>query len=137
MARAPKAASAATPPTTGALIDEMWDWKEEKKVLDAAAKALEEKIKAREQELIERLLADDTDRSSGKKANITLRPSIVPQVGDWDKFYAYIKKNNAFHMLERRPSATACREVFDGPPGKNKIPGVEPYEKVSLSVTKK
>ena len=47
----------------------------------------------------------------------------MPVVEDWDAFYRYIKENDAFYLLQRRPSATAFREAFqlEGDTG---IPGV-------------
>lgn len=122
-------------PTLGALIDELYQWKDQKKAADAVVKEIDERIKEREQLLLGKLEEAGMDKASGKVANIAMRVSVVPVVADWDLFYKYIGTKKAYHLLERRPSATGCREIFEGPAGKNKIPGVDPYDKVSLSVT--
>ena len=50
---------------------------------------------------------------------------VVPKVVDWNAFYRYIRKTEAFHMLERRPSRAAFRELHEA--HKN-VPGVEAVE---------
>jgi hypothetical protein len=56
---------------------------------------------------------------------IYLSPQVVPKVVDWDAFYGYIEANQAFHMLERRPSRAAFRELHEA---KKPVPGVEAME---------
>jgi len=43
----------------------------------------------------------------------SIRRDTVPKVEDWDKLYDYIKKGEAFEMLQRRISVTAWRERAD------------------------
>ena len=56
---------------------------------------------------------------------IYLSPQIVPKVVDWNAFYGYIKKTDGFHMLERRPSRAAFRELYKA---HKPVPGVEAVE---------
>lgn len=70
---------------------------------------------------------------AGKLARVTLVQKTKPQVQDWDKFYAYVKKNGAFEMLQRRLSDAAIQERWDN---KKQVPGVEPFKVTTVSVNK-
>ena len=60
-------------------------------------------------------------------------PEYQPSVKDWPALYAYIKENDAFELLERRPGKGACRERWDAG---EIIPGVEKFPVYKLSVSK-
>jgi hypothetical protein len=96
----------------GTAIDKLYRLKETKNAADAKATEAAEAYKAFEAEVIELLKAQDTRKSSGKMANFSIKPSIVPVVANWDLFYPYIYKNKAGYLLERRPTVVACRELF-------------------------
>jgi len=74
--------------------------------------------------------------SSFKSGNshIRLNRSEVPNVVDWEAYYAYIRDNEAFYLLERRPATTAWREECQLLAGV--VPGTEPFTRVSISLTK-
>jgi hypothetical protein len=59
------------------------------------------------------------------EGTIYLSPQVVPKVVDWNAFYGYIERNQAFHMLERRPSRAAFRELHEA---HKLVPGVEAVE---------
>lgn len=59
-----------------------------------------------------------------------MRTSTVAQVTDWDAFYAYIYKNKFGHLLQRRVSDPAWRELMEQ--GK-KVPGTTPFTKKRLN----
>lgn len=57
--------------------------------------------------------------------------SDVPTVENWDKFNAYILKNGALDLLQRRVSTTAWRDrVEDG----QRVPGVTKFNKATLRI---
>lgn len=89
----------------------------------------------------------------GTRYKGVVKTSDVFQVEDWDKFYAYIKKNNAFELLNRALNQAAVTEHTDAlnekldmanarqeDPAKRKprkmLPGVKTFKAVKLSVTK-
>ena len=96
----------------GTAIDKLYRLKEAKNVADAKATEAAEAYKAFEAEVIELLKGQDTRKSSGKLANFSIKPSLVPTVSNWDLFYTYIYRNKAGYLLERRPTVVACRELF-------------------------
>ncbi len=104
----------------------------ERKKLSTQLKGLEDQISELDAELIQSL--QDSDEEQVKingGIGIKLVSSTVPSVKDWDAFYAWIKKNNAFWMLERRPSVTGYRDTLAA--GKA-IPGVESFTKIKLGL---
>jgi hypothetical protein len=70
-----------------------------------------------------------------KEGGFTLRrkTKVKPSVGDWGKFYEYIRSNNAFDLLHRRVTETAVKLRWDD---KVEIPGVEAITDESLEVSK-
>jgi hypothetical protein len=128
-----KAAVQSSPTTErNAKIKQRHKLEAERKKLSLQLKVLEDQISALDTELIGFLQA-----SSEEQIKITgglgvkLVSSTVPAVKDWDKLYAWIKRNNAFWMLERRPSVTGYRDVLSS--GKT-VPGVESFTRVKLGL---
>ena len=69
---------------------------------------------------------------AGKVARVQLGSKVVAQVADWPAFYKYVKKNDAFYLMQRRLSDSAITEIWED--GK-KVPGVEPFNIVTVSCT--
>lgn len=72
-------------------------------------------------------------KAGGLSANVTVTESDQPNVKDWDKFYEYIIENNAMHLLQKRATATACRELWEM---KEEIAGVEKFVQRKISLRK-
>jgi len=86
-----------------------------------------------ELELIELLSKMGIQRLNNGAYTASLATRVVPTVTDWDEFYKFIRQEDALYMLERRPSATAYRDMLDARAGQS-VPGVEPYEKKTISL---
>lgn len=69
----------------------------------------------------------------GKSFRVELTTEDQPTVKDWPAFYAYIKKHDAFELLERRPGKAAVKERWED--GKE-VPGVEKFPTDKLSFAK-
>jgi hypothetical protein len=117
--------------TVGAKIDALHALREEKRQLEELLKAKAQEIDLVENELIELMDQQNISKSTGTKATVSITTSTKPSVEDWDAFYAYIHRNKYYHLLERRPSVTGCRELFDT---KGKIPGVVPFTQRKLNI---
>jgi hypothetical protein len=117
--------------TIGGMTDEMFDLREKKRALEAQIAEIEEQYKAIEEKLMERLEAEGTDKGAGKKASCSITSSVVANVTDWDEFGAFILKHKYLHLLQRRVSDPAVRELFET---KGKVPGVEPFTKKKLNL---
>ncbi len=136
MARTPtkKAPELVIPKTLGECADILYTTRaerldENKNVI--ALKAFEDLVKSY---LIDELPASKAEGVTGKVARATIVPKVIPIVEDWDKLYAFIKKNNRFDLLQRRLNETAVEEMWDA---KKKVPGVGAFNAKTVSVTKK
>lgn len=121
------------PQSFGAMIDEMYEIRTQKQVLESEAKKFGEQMKLLEASIITRLDQDETTMSRGKTASAILTETVVPKVDDWDGFYQYIQENEAFHLLQRRVSTAAARETLEA--GEN-ISGISTFTKRAISLRK-
>ena len=117
--------------TPGATIDTMWELREKKRVLEASVKDVEGQIADLEAKLMEDMQANGIDKMAGKHASVSITSTVVANVEDWDAFWAYIHKMKYGHLLQRRVSDPAYRELLDL--GK-KIPGTQPFTKKRLNL---
>lgn len=115
----------------GSAIDALWAKREKKREMEAKLKEVEAEIADSEVKVMELMDKEGVEKTTGKKASVSITTSVVPQVEDWDVFYAYIHRNKFYHLLERRPSVTGCRELFEN---KGKVPGVLPHTKRKLNL---
>ena len=87
-------------------------------------------------EIRERFKKDTLEGSEGKLARVSLKKVTAPQLKDWNKLSAYVLKNNATELFQRRILKQAWLDHLAE--RKNRpIPGVTKYEEIRLSVTKK
>lgn len=110
-----------------------------------------EEVKARETEVQEHIIAtlstsDDTGAAGLKfRAQLVVKPKVrlltgldpvteQPREG-WGVFTSWIRKNDFFHMLQKRINETAIAEWMDA--NENRVPaGLERVQVKTLSVTK-
>lgn len=131
MATKTKTSPAPATPSIGALADQMYSVREKKRVLDAQVKDLEGQYADLESQLMEAMDAQGTDKAAGVLATVSITTNTVANVEDWDSFLLYIYKNKYGHLLQRRVSDPAYRELLDA--GK-KVPGVAPFNKRKLNL---
>jgi hypothetical protein len=116
------------------LINELFDLREAKKGLEAKIKTIESRVTEIKLVLIGRFQEEGTQSTATNRASVTLTETLIPQVVDWDAFYAYIKDTDSFYLLERRPASTAWRELHqaDLTP-----PGTQAFTKYDLNLRKR
>lgn len=144
MAAKPKA----FPKSLGACADLLFDMREKRLAADKVAAEL----KAEESRLKEHIintLDKDSGGAVGKHHKVVVITKMKPQVKDWDKFYAYVKRTGAFDLFQRRLGEQAAmdRTTFGtrvDPTNegalityvKKTVPGVEIFNAVDVSLTK-
>jgi len=101
--------------------------KNEKRQLNERIKELNVQIRDYEMRIWKLMDAEEPSllKFATSAGTIYLSPQVVPKVVDWNAFYGYIEANQAFHMLERRPSRAAFRELHEA---HKPVPGVEAVE---------
>jgi len=115
----------------GTLIDSLWQLRENKRLLDKQVKDIEVSITASETELMERFKTDGIDKSTGKKATVSITEALIANIEDWDTFIAFVKKKNYFHLLQRRASIDGVRELIEKNGG---VPGLKTFMKPKLNI---
>ncbi len=104
-----------------------------RKALEAEAEAVGKEERALKDFLIENF--KDTElkevSTSAGKAKLTIRtiPQMDAESGGWDAIFNYVKKNDAFDLLQKRLHEAACKERWDGG---EQIPGVKKFFKKDL-----
>lgn len=126
--------------TLGSLIDSAFELREKRRALAEQDKLLVEQFEAVQQEIMDRLDAEGTDKASSKKATVSISSNVVANVEDWDAFHAFIKKTGFFHLLQRRVSDAAYRELSMASANDKKLAkqldaaGVVPFTKRTLNL---
>ena len=122
------------PLTTGNIVKRMIEVRDERRKLSAADKDLIAEWRSLEMELLTRLDDQGMEKASTSDGTASISESVLPQVTDWDEFYAYMIKEDSLHLLQRRPAAAAFRELNDSG---FVIPGVESYTQRTIGLRKK
>lgn len=130
----PTTAKTTKAPTTllkGTTVDKLVGLRNKKRDLEASVKSLEGQIEELQSQLLEEMESAGVDKFSGKLGTVSISTNVVANVEDWDALYPYIAKNKLWHLLQRRVSDPAYRELLDA--GK-KVPGVQPFSKKRLNL---
>ena len=130
----PTTAKTTKAPTTllkGTTVDKLVGLRDKKRDLEVSVKSLEGQIEDLQSQLLEEMEAAGVDKFSGKLGTVSISTNVVANVEDWDALYPYIAKNKLWHLLQRRVSDPAYRELLDA--GK-KVPGVQPFSKKRLNL---
>ena len=113
------------------LVDQLCKLRDKKRAAQAVVDDLEKKSREKKQELLSVLEEQGLDKASGKLATVSRRTSQVANVVDWDAFYSFIHRHKHYHLLQRRVSDPAWRELMERKP----VPGTEAFTKVTLGLT--
>lgn len=120
----------------GKQIDKLAKLRKDKADLDAKLKDVEGQISTLKGEILASLQSSGMQKASSKTLTVSIKQDVMPEVTDWDAFYTFIKKSNSFHLLQRRVSTLAWRELHEQLAAKKKeVPGTAPFVKVDLSIT--
>ena len=126
-----KVAKLKIPKSMGACADRLFEIKQERLAMEKVVDAMKANERALTDHIIDHLPKGDTG-ASGAHHKVQVRTEDIPQVEDWDKLYAYVKKNNAFDLLQRRLNPKAVMERLED---KKKVPGTKMFTAVKLSLT--
>jgi hypothetical protein len=127
------AVAAPQPVSVGSLIDQYFALREQKKELDRESDTVKAAMEVIAEELLKVYDAQGVTLCRGRLASASLSETVIPIVDDWDSFTQYIIENEALHLLERRPSTAAWRELHEGG---ELVPGTAPFTKRTINVRK-
>jgi hypothetical protein len=121
------------PQDTGTAADMLHMLRDSKKALAVLTAAFETIEKATQAYLVDNVPKSSQTGAVGHLASARIVIKQVPRVSDWDKVFAYVTKEKAFDLLQRRLADKSVAERWEN--GKT-IPGIEPFSAISVSVTK-
>lgn len=115
------------------VVSALLQLKQEKKMHESILANINREIEALEQKGLERLDEAHLDLVRINGHSVYVDERVVPHVEDWNLYLKFIYDNQYGHLLERRPSVSGCREIFER---NGTIPGVIPFVKRSLRTMK-
>lgn len=107
--------------------------RERKRELETEVKSIDKALAENELLIIERLDGMGVNKFAVGKLSFSISENTVGNVEDWDQVHAYIRDNNAFHLVQRRLANAAYKELLDMG---DSLPGVVPFNKRSLNFRK-
>lgn len=120
--------------TPGQIIKEMIEIREERSRIAKRDKELNELWRAFEALLIRLGDEQGMKRIGSDLATATITEEVLPQLVDMDAVWEYMKREDAPHLLQRRVSASAYRELQEAGIS---VPGIEPYVQRKISLRKR
>ncbi len=108
---------------------DMFDRK--KQIEEGELKAINKTLKAIDGYIIRRMQDQGLRQIQGNdgRATFSVSEEIVPEVTDWDALYAYISQHSYFHLLYRKVTARAYRELIEN---EEDVPGTEQKKRTTL-----
>jgi hypothetical protein len=107
--------------------------REQRLAIEAQAEEVGKKEARVKEFIINNLPKQEATGARGKVAQVRIEKKDVPTAKDWAKIQAFIKKYDAFDLVQRRLNDTAVKARWAE--GK-KVPGVEKFSVVTVSCTK-
>lgn len=119
------------PQNVGAMMDRLFQIRNEKRGLEEQIKALNQEWESLEGALLMAMDEQGSTRVANHQGTAILSETIVPQVDDWESFIGWAKDNDALHMVQRRVSSPAYRELVESG---QVVPGLTPYNKRTVNL---
>lgn len=121
------------PKTIGAVADLLFTTRNKRLALQKQVDALEAEEAALKEHIINTLPKSNASGVAGKLARVSVDTKDVPQVEDWTAFYKYVKKNDAFELLQRRLTDASVKERLEAGV---KLPGIKLFKAVIVHLNK-
>lgn len=121
------------PKAIGACADELFKTKAKRLELQREVEALEAKESALKEHIIATLPKSQASGVAGRLARVAIGIKEVPQVKDWSKFYAYVRKHGRFDLMQKRLAEGPVRAMLEED---DVVPGVEVFKTKVVSLNK-
>lgn len=94
-----------------ALVEKLWTIREQLREIARQEKDLRDAYNETSAALITQLDTMGVSSLKTPVARISITESQVAKLADWDAFTQYVKENDAFYLLQKRPAANAIKEL--------------------------
>lgn len=117
-------------------IDDLFKAREKLRAAQKIADDIAAAVKVSEEALLVRMRSEKLTQAAGKLGTVSVSESEEPTVEPegWPKVWAFIKKHDAFELVQKRLSAPAWRERRENGV---LIPGTAPFVVVKLKLRSK
>jgi len=119
------------------VINNVFHKREEIRELTQQVDALK-KVKAEMELALIKMMGEqlgDDAKASSSLATASVSTQQMGNAKDWDKIYAFMKRHNAFYLLERRIANAAYRELIGLPKHKRHgVSGIETFDKTTVKL---
>jgi hypothetical protein len=126
----------ALPKSMGACADLLFDTKTKRLALDKQAAELKAEEARITNHIIDNLDKREESGAAGKhhRVQVVRKKKYRVSPEKWDSFFKWVAKNNRFDLLQKRISDDAVKATVEE--SRKKVPGVEPFDYVTVSLTK-
>ena len=121
------------PKTLGACADMVYSLKQKRLLIQHEVDELQAQETELRQHIIDTLPKSQASGVAGKLARVSVVTKVVPRVEDWELFWSKFNPKRDSDLVQRRLSNEAVAARWEN--GK-KVPGVETFTVVSLSINK-
>jgi hypothetical protein len=121
------------PMRLGDLIDAMYGLRENKRLLEAELKVINEQLDTYDHLIQAKLDEAGTTMAKGLLGSASISEQKVYQIDSSAEFFAYVADNQAWHLVQRRPASNAIRELEAMG---EEVPGITSFTKRSISLRK-
>ena len=120
-------------PQLGQFIDQLTEVKLLRQFHEKQAEKFTKEQTDLEEIIIRMMEEQHLEKAAHGGTTVAPKRSTYAHVEDWAKLYAFIEQEHFLHLLEKRVSVTGYRELLELG---REVPGVVPFVKTKLSVTK-
>lgn len=113
--------------------DLLYTTRQNRLALQKIVETLEKRESDLKEYIIQKLPASASTGIAGKIARATIVPKVIPRATDWVEIHKYIKKHDAFDLIQRRLADGAVNARWEE--GED-IPGVEKFNTKTVSLNK-
>lgn len=121
------------PTSIGACIDKLYELRAQRLDAQKAIDLTKEIEKQYENHILDTFTKTELNGAKGNVATAGIARSTAYQIADWTKFTEYVAANNAWELMRKQPTQSACAERFDNGA---EIPGIEAFQQVKLTLNK-
>lgn len=121
------------PKSIGACVDALYTARAARLALNAQVEAMKAAEAELEDHILNKFGKDEIRGAKGDVATAAIKMDQTVNCTDWDAYRDYVIKKKAWDMLRKQPAVTAVKQRWANG---EEVPGVEPFTKISLSLTK-
>jgi hypothetical protein len=122
------------PNDLGPCVDLAYKLRADRLAIEKKAEAIKTEETKLKDHIINTFSKSTIEGAKGKVAQASITRVTVANIKDWTRFMEWVSKKKAYDMLKRGINDKAYRSRLEA---KEAVPGVEPFDVLKLSITKR